>query len=93
MKLTRPMARAFGEYWNTRGRELALTLALTKAEARRLHAAGVLEEELLSGEAHGASIGGAGASAVPAMADVTPEEPRGGAGGRSDTQPSAWPQV
>lgn len=58
VKLTGPMAEAFDEYWNTYRIELVLTLVLTDAEAQHHHAIGVSEEELFSGAAPSASVGG-----------------------------------
>lgn len=92
LKLTRPMDRDFGEYWNVRGQEQALTLDLTEVEARHLRAARVPEKELLGGEAPGASVGGAGMSAGPTAADETLAEPHGWADGRSDTARSRGPR-
>lgn len=40
VKMTRPVARAFGEYWEAKGRDRALSLALWEAQAGRLRAAG-----------------------------------------------------
>lgn len=93
VKMARPMVGAFGDYWEAKGRELALTLALWEVEAGHLHAAGVSEEDLLWSVAPGAPTEGAKTSASAAEAGDTLEESHYRASGGLKTLPSPRPKM
>lgn len=93
VKLTRPVAKAFHEYSETKGRDVALTLALWEAEAGRLRASGVSEEELLRSGAAGASTEEVEDRTGRVAVEDTPDEPRDRTCGRSETPPSPWSKV